>query len=390
MAKLGVLNGQIAHISTDAAAGFTLVEIEIGWNGWEPSNGSFDAGYKALALSTVQQYKAAGYQVIISAGLFSPAAWVLGLGQYVDQFGASSGSPNWNSSTVLAVAQTYLNDLVSTLGTNVNAYRIGLSPSGEMGYPSTNTNQWWAFDTTAQASCPMPGWIPGTATYLGNAVTPTQATAWYQWYLGLLNTAHAWEVTAHRSAGWAGSVTYNINGVGFTPTLYDAAMNAILAQNVFWTPVANIGVAWDKVISTLPLSNAVVNCTSMYDGSGVPLNNASASGDSSVSLASADPTVSHWSAARWIAYLARAAGFTSIICESVGNDPNQMASQVAGTMAQAFGCGVDAILWANDISMYDGIHATPAQVAAGFNAAFGVPNVLIPANLAVQRFGAAY
>lgn len=371
MAWCGVLNGQQAHCASDRAAGFDLVEIEIGWDGWQPTQGSFSTSYRNSIVAKVTAYKAAGYTVIISAGLFSPPPWVLALGQYKDQFGALSGSPNWGKASVRAAAQTYLNNLIPALVGKVDGYRIGLSKSGEMWYPSTNSNQWWAYDTDAQATCPMPGWIPGTSTYNGSNVTRAQAESWYVWYLGRLQASHAWEVAAHRTAGWAGIVTYNVGGVGLTPYIYSAALDALLAPSVWWDNVINLGVLWGTVIPALTPTNAIINCTSLYDGSGVPANNASQAGDNALTIAQADPTITHWSAARWIAYLATKAGFGVAIGESVGNSPNEMASEVNPTMAQAHACGYSGVLWANDIAMHDGVHATPTQVAAGFHAAFG-------------------
>ena len=71
---------------------------------------------------------------------------------------------------------------------------------------------------------------------------------------------------------------------------------------------------------------------------------------------------------RWLAYLARQNGLLTL-GESVGG--NGGASQVAGCMNQARRCGLYALMWAHDQSMAaGGSNATPAEVVAGFNAAW--------------------
>jgi hypothetical protein len=125
----------------------------------------------------------------------------------------------------------------------------------------------------------------------------------------------------------------------------------------------------------------------VYNGDGVDyagtgesnpsgVNNWTQPGDDALTVAEADPYYTHWSSTRWISYLARQSGLRC--CgESVGDDGSRtwgLASQVAGCMAQARACGLYGIMWANHDTMNDGAgfpaYATPAQVVAGFNAAF--------------------
>ena len=79
--------------------------------------------------------------------------------------------------------------------------------------------------------------------------------------------------------------------------------------------------------------------------------------------------MSNWSATRWLAYLAAQSGIP--VCGE-SSSANPLATEVAGTMAQAFGCGLYALYWANDDTMAaGGSNATPTQVVQGFNAAYG-------------------
>lgn len=379
----GVLNAQVANISAHTSAGFKLVEIECGWDQAQPSQGAFSASYLAKMVGICQQYKAAGYRVVVSPGLHYPPAWVTSLtnGQYRDQNGVGSGTPNftWNPA-VRTAAGAYISQLVTAIGASVDYYRVGLSGSGECYYPNTSSHQWWAFDALAQGSaanlpagvgaCPMPGWTPGAATWNGAAVTVTQATAWWNWYEGALINAHNWQTAAYRSAGWAGLVMYNMPGVGAVPHVIDARLGQLLAPmtgNTGDNQMEN-GSAWHLQLAALNLTNAVVNVSSIHDGSGDPVNNSSTTADAAVALAAADPWNSHWSSARWISYLAGQRG-ARVLGENVGSNT---AADVAGIMAQAQACGLYGLMWSYDAQMFDGSHATPTQIVSGFRTAYSI------------------
>ena len=64
----------------------------------------------------------------------------------------------WNPA-IRSAAGTYIAALTTAMSQQleVDYYRIGLSPSGEMFLPYTSSNQWWAWDSLAQgdgSGCP--------------------------------------------------------------------------------------------------------------------------------------------------------------------------------------------------------------------------------------------
>jgi hypothetical protein len=217
----------------------------------------------------------------------------------------------------------------------------------------------------------MPAWSPGKSTWTGGTVTVALATQWWNWYIGAVINAHQWQIAAYRTAGWDGLFSLTMPGQGGGPLLVTTRLNALLgdvAADSYAT--LQTGSIWQLQVPALANpAITVLDCSSVFDGSGTPANNVSGPGDVLTSLANADPAVSNWSATRWLAYLAAKSGIP--ICgESSAGNP--LATEVAGTMAQAFGCGLYAIYWANDDTMASGgSNATPTQVVQGFNAAYG-------------------
>lgn len=403
--RLGVLNSQGgSSLTTETAVGFSIAEIECGWGSATSSAGVIDPEYISQQAALAAEYKAAGWQVAVSAGIFDYPTWLpsaVANWQNVDQGGTGSGSPNfvWNPA-VRALAAEYISALTSAMAEQVEVdyYRIGLSPSGEAHFQdslpiSTGTGSWWAFDPIAQAQgpnvglpegigpCPLPGWIPGATTWNNGSgtinVTIAMATEWWNWYQGAINNAHQWEMDAHKPNGYDGCFLICMPGWGESPQILENRLANLLGNSTIapgWYQ-ANIGSYWPSVIDAIAdPDRVIVNISSVYDGSGSsPVNNysASPSTDLSAQLMQADWRVSGWSSARWISYLAQRNG-NYVMGESVGNTTNgELASLVSAIMTQAQACGLYAILWANDLSLYTGgSNATPAQVATGFKTAF--------------------
>jgi hypothetical protein len=391
----------IEHLAADTAAGMTLAELDLGWDSASTGDNTFSSGYLSDAANVVGQLQSAGYQVAVSAGIFNYPSWLNGYAnwQYVDQGSNGSGSPNFAfNPTVRSKAAAYISALqaaMASAGVTPDYYRVGVAPDGEMYLPdslpiTSGTGSWWAFDALAQASggtglpagvgaCPMRGWTPGQSTWEGSPVTVAMATSWWDWYMGAVNNAHQWEIAAHQATGWGGCLMLVIPGQGESPALLNNRLGNLLGPStIFPTDFeANIAAYWPSTIAACANpANTVVDISSVGDGSGNStgggVNNASEAGDQSVPLTggsgSADPYYSGWSSVRWIAYLAGQHGVLTL-GESVGGDGT--ASNVAPVMTQARGCGLYALMWANDISMAaGGSNATPAEVVAGFKAAW--------------------
>jgi hypothetical protein len=356
----GVLAADPDYLSADTAAGLRLAMINIGWDEWEPEQGSFDDAYISQQAATVAEYLSAGWTVAVDVGLQSPPSWALGLpyGQLVDQDGNSSGTPDYEfSEAVRAAATTYISSVVSSL-TGVSYYRIGLSTSGEMLYPPVSDNQWWAFSPLAQGSAsglpagvgvaPMPGWVPGSTTWDGEAVTQAMVQSWYDWYLGALINAHTWEIDSFRQAGYQGLLQYVMPGVGAVPSLYQQSIAGELAPNPD-DPynTMNTGAVWWDVLPQLPLTGAVVDISSVGDGSGDPVNNVCQASDSSVDYTSQPSVIESWSATRWLTYLA---GLNHL--PVMGENPGNITpAELPAIMSQVQACHLTALQWAWDYTL---------------------------------------
>jgi hypothetical protein len=356
----GVLDADPQFLSADAAAGIRLATMDIGWDQWEPEQGSFDSAYISQMAADVAEYLSAGWKVGIDVGLQSPPSWALGLpyGQLVDQNGDTSGTPDYEfSEAVRAAATTYIENVVSSL-TGVSYYRIGLSASGEMLYPDAPDNQWWAFSPLAQGAAsglapgvgvtPMPGWVPGTTTWDGSPVTQAMVQSWYDWYLGALINAHTWEIDSFRQAGYQGLLQYVMPGTGALPSLYQERIAGDLAA----TPddsysTLNTGAVWWDVLPQLPLTGAVVDISSVGDGSGDPQDNVCQASDSSVDYQSQPSAISSWSATRWLTYLA---GLNHL--PVMGENPGDVSpTELPAIMSLVQGCHLTALQWAWDYQL---------------------------------------
>jgi len=320
-------------------------------------------------LSKINAYRAQGYKIAISVGLQYPPAWVMNMpnGQHIDQFGGVSSGVNFSfNQAVRTEASAYIHDVVSTIG-QVDYYRVGLSRAGEMQYPSAPNNNWWAFDSYAQGTAsglpsgvgvtPLPGWIPGSSTYNGSPVTQAQVTAWYNWYYGALINAFAWEIDAHRAAGYSGTIQLVTPGTGAPPTLYKNRIAANLADvpyDSFHT--MNIGQVWQRTFVDLAshLSNTILDISSVYDNSGSPRGNVCQTGDDALPMSSADQWVSKWSDARWLTYLAHKQNLP-VMGENPGDNTS---ADVPGIFALVNGCDLTGLMWAFDDQLYDGTHAS--------------------------------
>lgn len=410
MPTFGVLEADAAHTAADAAGGVKLAMIELSWASWEPTQGTFDSTYKSSVLSQMAGYQAVGIQVGFVVGLHHNPSWVTSLtnGAYVDQNGVSTGLggggpyPNLVFSTqVRAAATAYLNDVVATLGTTgVAYYRLGVGENGECYYPDTNGEQWWAFDAAAQSTGgsllpagvganPLIGWIQGNSTYSGGTVTPTLATAWYNWYAGALINCLEWQISTFRAAGYAGQIQAPLAGGGTGPFIIGFRENLLLAAQTGYDPffTVNTVAAWHLITPALAAydANITIDSTSVGGGDGSPANNISQPGDLTVTLANADPWVSAWSAVRWVAYLAALAG-CPLIGETANNNVTTTALPTVVNVAQ--GCGVKALLWLTDDSLYvGGSVAMLAQVAPALAAQTVTPPPWASAAQAIRRVG---
>lgn len=364
---IGVLIADQDHMRTDYDAGVRMATLELKWSAWEPTNNSTDPAYRQQQRDKAEAYRAAGYRVAVDVGLQHPAPWVLGLpdGQLVDQNGVSSGTPDYFfNQRVRDEAASYLRSLVAALG--AADYRVGLSPAGEVMYPEAPQNQWWAFGRLPQGladgrpgdqpASPMPGWVPGTPTYRGAAVTAEQARAWYGWYLSASVEAHAWQMRVLRRAGATAWLELVTPGSGANPWVYEHRLGGLLQDQPYDAyHTLNTAAVWQEVLQRLPARRRVaVDVSSVYDGSGSPRGAGCASGDVLVDYRT-ETGVDAWSSTRWLSYLARRNGYPAVHGESTGNNSP---SDLPAVLALAGACGLSVVHWAWDYQLYDGVHAS--------------------------------
>lgn len=364
---LGVLAADPQHLEADQAAGIREAMMNIDWSAWEPAKGRDDRSYVAQQVAIANRYRAHGWTVAVDVGLQAPPSWVLAQpnGQLLDQNGHPSGQANYEySQTVRSQAVRYIAGVVKAMG-KVSSYRIGLGSAGEMMYPEAPDNQWWAFSPDAQhggsdlppgvPATPLPGWVPGTPTWKGEAITTTQVSNWYDWYYGALVNALAWEISAFRWAGYHGTLQLLMAGYGAVPYLYSEQMGHDLAASsldsyhtmntatVFWRMLPDLA-------RQVSLANTVMDITGVTNLTGEPPGNACQPSDRSVPLAFADPWYSGWSSTRWMAYLAAQNGLP-VIGENPGNTSP---SDVGPIISLAGACGLSMLQWAWDSQLHSG------------------------------------
>ena len=366
--EYGVLNGDPTLARMDYGAGIRLAMVPLNWSLWQPSAGTFSATYEAQELGVVNQFIQQGFTVGINMALNNAPSWALSTpnNQLVDQFGTQSGTLNFEfSSAVQSLTGAYVSSVVATFGSRISYYTLGASLTTEAIYPTTSTNQWWAFDAYAQnqqsglpagvGPNPLPGWIPGASTYNGTTLTNAQVLGWYNWYIGALANFIGWEKALIDGAGYTGYYQLNWPGTGANPWVYNYRLTTDLAATSHDTfGDLNDGAVYSVLLNDLPdLTGVVVDVTSVGDGSGTPANNACQSGDANVNYQT-DSSVDSWSSTRVLAYLAGQHNLP-IIGESTGqNSTAQMATDFTVTEA----CGLIGLQWAFDIQLYNGSYAT--------------------------------
>jgi hypothetical protein len=262
--------------------------------------------------------------------------------------------------------------LITALGPDVNYYRDGLDENGEMSYPTTTSNQWWAFDAAAQgndpsnaaySADPMGTWVPGTNTYQGQPVTTAQAQSFYNWYEGALESAEVATALAMRADGFTGQIQLVMPGDGSEPTVVTTRIAADLAPGSYDSYFTmNTGSNWQAILSDPAMKavgNLVVDVSSVGDDS-APATDRCSPNDSNVPLDQADPWVSGWSDTRWLAYLAKTNGY-AVMGENPGNTDEADLPMILGLVQS---CGLVALQWAWDDQLYDGVHVSLAQYQA--------------------------
>lgn len=373
----GTLLADSEKATQSYSAGVRLVELELGWNLYEPDDGVFSASYAAAVQHSLRQFQSAGLKVVLGIGLQYPPTWLHTYpnSSYVNQYGTQApGYVNLTfNRTMRSKAEEYIARVDREIGlNNFWAVRIGSGSLIEVLYPEEtaggNTNAYWAYDANAQANdegrptsipaVPYAGWRPGQKTYNGQPFTPAQVKEWYKWYLDALVDGVNWQITVYKRLGFIGYEHVILPGLGSRPEEYTEAIADRLGGFGDDNRTMGRGAVWHKVISGLKVTGTVViDISSVGDRSSVSAtshDDLCRAHDFFVGLD--DPQINRWSSTRWISYNAHRNGLPIIgenpaLADAGGlpYDPAMM-RHIAELMRS---CGLHGLLWAHEWNLYD-------------------------------------
>jgi hypothetical protein len=271
---LGVLEPDGSHSPAERAAGMTVVDFELHWRAYEPTQGVVDPAYVAQMRGLLNSFRAAGMQVILQPGIEDAPAWVYNLdgntrfvNQYGDVFMGDGEGPVANAvfdAAVQRAQQAYIAQIATDFGDAWFGVRVGGLQYGELKYPANayngHVNSYWAFDGAAQAGSPVPGWRPGQAD-------PAKATAFLDYYLQKLTNYQNLLLTAYRShfSGWL-YVLYP--SWGLRPGEIQAAAATDLngsTPTTGWNSLA-YGVDWARQVNSITVLGTVAYTTWLERG----------------------------------------------------------------------------------------------------------------------------
>jgi hypothetical protein len=343
----GVLQPASQHLSADWQAGIRARTLELGWDYYEPQDGTWDAGYIASRKAEYQAMRDAGFVVVLDLGLQYPPEWARTIRPWVDQYGniyANQVNAIW-SSTVRQKIETYIKRVFQDFGTRFYGVRLGSGSFVETLYPDNRPGfqfSYWAFDADAMASNPVPNWRPGQASPNGEAQT------FFTWYLQHLIDTVNWQQDVVRQS-FDGYIIQLMPGQGLRPNQWNALIASNLMPNGLNIYAAERGAVWDKIIDGMHnRSNVIITCSSLGDSSAT---------DSHVDELSSDPI--KWSSAHWVAYNADRYGMPKWAENTGHNDVANM--QIVVKQLNDF--GYQALFWAFEPDLHSGQYATLDQYA---------------------------
>ncbi|MEU0201159.1 MULTISPECIES: beta-galactosidase [unclassified Streptomyces] len=381
----GTLQTMAEKAHLERSKGIEVAHLQIFWDRYETREGHFSSRYRDSVRRSLERLQRAGSLVEVSLGLHHAPSWLFEEypeAAYVDQDGNRlTEAPNMVfSQTVREKAQRYVDKVAQDIGLeNFWAIRVGISGTGEFGYPSdSHDNAYWAFDANAQSTSraglppgtplnPSPGWRPGQREYRGREFTEPQVRAWYEWYLRALSGAVNWQIEYYKSLRYEGYLKVLVAGSGYYPRDYRRAVHRHLDASAGNRLVA-LGVGFFRTLGQIrERHNVQIVPTSLVDGTGEPRNNGCSPADRHVDvLAPPDRVHDQWSSMRWVTRIARQYGFALLSGESAGTEVSPYYPGVMSVAArQMETCGLRGLMWAFDSNLYDG---TPGSSLAEYSA----------------------
>jgi hypothetical protein len=371
----GTLISDVERTEAEARNGIGVAMVELSWQQAEPRQGRFDRGYLRSVGGDVDAHRNAGRSVTLGLGMHVPPSWVFGLpdSRLVDEAGREADVVNLVFNQRLRdLAERYLAEVDAQVDLEqVDTIRLTSGGMAEVMFP--DGGGYWAFDRNAQGGADLPSSMPPNPAPGREPGGPwrdeAQAREWAQWYVGALVDVVEWQIDAFAALGFRGTYEVLTPGVGVSPREFDDAVAAGLPPGVL-----GAGAAWQLLYSRLPSrADLVAYVSSVADGSGD--NDVCEPDDGSVPLTAGE--VEDWSAARWVARLAREYGFP-VSGENAGwqqdfspasfyRDPGDD-GMMAVALRQARACGFRTFYWAHDAQLWDGtvaFESYAARIAAG-------------------------
>lgn len=364
----GVLQPDTQRQTTALQAGLRARTLEIGWNLYEPREGTWNTAYMEQQKKLAAQMRAAGFSVILDLGVQNPPDWVVALpnsrfvNQYGDTFQAGLGINGVNAIFNGAVRDhiaRYTQRVFADLGTNFYAVRIGMGTYNELMYPDTNynghANSYWAFDPIAQGqvsglpfgvkSAPNPGWLPGTPS-----VDHQAAADFANWYIDSLHNFHDWQVSMLRPV-YPGKLMMLYPSWGLRPAQLQTAIAGDL--NGTTSPEVNgevqRGLDFARFVGGIGDPNVVLYTTWL---------DAPDRGDSGTNQA-------EWSPARYLAALAAANPLSLGVWGE--NSGHNSYADMQRCIRQAYANKFQGVLWAFERDLYSDTYATLGEYKALIN-----------------------
>jgi hypothetical protein len=358
-----------ALIQSEANAGVHQRLIELDWNDFQPNSAADWSGSAVAAVQTringLIAADGAG-QFVLDLGLQYPPGWAAATDPLIDQYGAhwtattgnGGGANLYWSPTLRAALRTYVQKVFTTLDFHGKLWAVRMGPyMGEMLYPEVahagQAESFWAFDPTAQAQSPVPGWRPGQASPNG------EAGRFYNWYVDNLAGFFNFMLgeIRHYFAGYVAPVT---PGKGMSPP----AVTSLLEHNLADTSQAHYGTGnyWYRIFPMMgPDANILHWCSSVGDISGV----SETSGN-----------WWDWSSAKALAWIAQRSG-RPVYGENPGRNPYDTSggADPRTTMQWVMQAVRDnnyiGLMWVREAEMANPAYASLPQYAAEISQAAG-------------------
>lgn len=367
----GTLQSSTERLASTTAAGVDLATFAVAWDRFEPVEGQVDVGYVAELRTSLAQYRAAGRQVVLDAGVHYPPSWLFAYpnSRYVDQYGDAYAHPEPGKKIANMVFNQqmrdkqarYLGQLLGALGTDFYGLRLGGGWYGELNYPdhvyAGRSNAYWGFDALARGAAPglatglqpnpVPDWLPGTPT-----ADHDSARRFAEWYLASLDDYHDWQITTARRL-FAGNLLMMYPSWGIRPGQLEGAVAGDLAGRTSVEVNGEVQRGFDvtRFVGGITDPRVVVYTTWL---------NADASSDGG-------SDARYWSPVKHLAGLAAAgrAQPLAVMGENTGRDT---LPDLELTFAQARRYGLQAVVWAFEPDLYRSGYASIDDLATAIRA----------------------